>query len=211
MPTIDYPAYPIRPVPMPEFTSHCQWSGGGRLLSAPECAALIAIAEQPGRLQQASIGNPDTRRVDPAIRKVDSTSILCHEAEWLYERIAKRVEDANNQYWRFVITGLMEPIQFLRYEAAQAPEQLNGHYGWHQDFGADYMVNRKLSMVVQLSDPAAYKGCRLHLMTHNEWEAPYVGQGDAILFPSWTPHRVLPIEEGRRYALAIWVHGPRFA
>lgn len=47
-------------------------------------------------------------------------------------------------------------------------------------------------------------------MTEREWEAPYIGQGEAICFPSWTPHRVTPIEWGVRHALAVWVHGPQF-
>jgi PKHD-type hydroxylase len=31
--------------------------------------------------------------------------------------------------------------------------------------------------------------------------------GTAILFPSYTLHRVTPVARGKRYALVIWCHG----
>lgn len=201
--------YPILLSPNSEFPGHIQWSGENPLLSPPECRELIAVGEKKG-LRPAAVGNPEDSRVDTNIRKVDAATLLFEDAPWLYERLAVRVKSANDQYYRFDLVGLTEPVQLLRYTAAKTADEKPGHYGWHQDFGAGYMANRKLSVVVQLSQPETYKGCRLRMMSHFEQEVPYVGQGEAVMFPSWTPHHVTPIEEGVRYALAIWVHGPRF-
>jgi PKHD-type hydroxylase len=34
--------------------------------------------------------------------------------------------------------------------------------------------------------------------------------GNAIVFPSYIAHRVLPITSGMRQALVAWIHGPAF-
>lgn len=203
------PGYPIAPPAMPEFVPHVQWSGANRMLSGPECEAVIALGlSKP--MEPAAIGSNDARRIDPSYRKVDVSTLHMGDAPWLFERVGEKVKWTNETYYGFDLVGVIEPIQFLRYEAMQTAEAIPGHYDWHQDFGAGAMATRKLSLVIQLSDPATYKGCRLRCMTHYEWECPYINQGDAVVFPSWTPHRVLPIEDGVRYALAVWVHGPRF-
>ena len=37
-----------------------------------------------------------------------------------------------------------------------------------------------------------------------------IGIGNAIVFPSYIAHRVLPITSGMRHALVAWIHGPAF-
>jgi PKHD-type hydroxylase len=202
------PGYPIPLTPGEGFVDHVQWSGDNPMLSPPECREIISIGEASGRLTKAYVGNPDESRIDETIRLVDACSLSQAEVPWLYERIAERVRLANDKYYKFDLVGLMEPVQLLRYKGNVESKE-NGHYGWHQDYGNDYMANRKLSLVIQLSNPEDYKGGQFHWMTHVEWESRYTNIGDAMMFPSWTPHRVLPITEGTRYALAVWIHGPR--
>lgn len=204
--------YPIRPLEQPAFPSHVQWSGDNAMFSPEECKQIIRAGEAKG-LGFAMIGNGgnNTGVVNKDYRCVKACSLWRQQGEdltWVYERIARKVSLANNEYFRFDLTGLGEAIQFLKYELHE--DSPPGHYDWHQDFGGGYSANRKLTVVVNLSDPSDYAGCRLHVMTEKEWESPYTGQGEAICFPTWTPHRVTPIERGVRYCLAIWVHGPQF-
>jgi PKHD-type hydroxylase len=201
----------VKPMSDPlDMPSHVQWSEDNAILSPPECDALIALGEKAG-LQPASIGSPTEMRVDPKYRAVDVAMIpLSEETLWIYKRIADRVTYANDQYFKFDLQGLVEELQLLRYKAPEGEQAHAGHYHWHQDFGAGYMARRKLSVTINLSAPADYEGCRLTLMTHFQHEMPYVGKGDGVVFPSWTPHMVSDISRGTRYALVAWVHGTPF-
>lgn len=196
--------YQILPHYQREFPPFVQYHG---LFAPPECAEIIRLGEA-NPLLPGSIGNGADSQpiVDPDYRCVQTCRIEPFQAPWAYERLRDRAQWTNDEYFGFDLHGLQQGIVFLRYDAGDKP----GKYRWHQDFGGGESSLRKLSLVVQLSDPADYDGCRLTLFTDVEFEAPTTGRGDTILFPSWTPHCVTPITRGRRYALALWVSGPRF-
>jgi PKHD-type hydroxylase len=118
--------------------------------------------------------------------------------------IMRSLAEVNSMYFHFDVTGLLPSDwpSVLRYEADR-----NDHYVPHVDV-ADEMSTRKLSFVIQLTDPTEYQGGRLELM---------FGQGDAAtekgwmsVFPSYRPHQVTPVTEGVRHAIVGWVHGPSF-
>jgi PKHD-type hydroxylase len=200
----------IRPPEKPAFPTHIQWSGDNVLLSQPECEWVIARGEGL-KLEPASVGTPTDQRVEPATRCVSAATFDMKDAGWLYDRLSQRISWANQAHYDFDLTGLVEPIQFLKYTAGKTPEDPNGHYVWHVDFGEGAMATRKLSIVVQLSPPTAYDGCDFAMMGDRGHQIlQYRGQGDAFMFPSWTPHMVAPITRGMRYALVAWIHGPRF-
>lgn len=179
------------------------------MLSKPECEWIIARGEGEG-IVPATVGTPTDHRVDEKVRCVKMATFDHQDSAWLYDRIAQKITSANRDYYQFDLTGLLEPIQFLKYTVAENGGQ-NGHYIWHQDAGAGSMGNRKLSLVVQLSPVSAYEGCRLSWFgEYGAQESPAVDQGEAVIFPSYVPHMVSSITKGVRYALVAWVHGPRF-
>ena len=53
---------------------------------------------------------------------------------------------------RPIRNGLNEDIQFTEYD-----ESYQGHYSWHTDLGSGTSSTRKLSIVVQLSEPWTWK------------------------------------------------------
>lgn len=199
----------IRPPEKPAFPSHVQWSGANVLLSRAECEWTIAYAQRLP-LDFATVGTPTVRRTELDTRCVESTVLDGPECDWLYDRIAQRVQLANLAHYEFDLTGLIEPVQFLKYTTANE-DKPDGHYVWHVDFGEGAMATRKLSMVIQLSPPAAYDGCDFTMMSdRGQQRLDYREQGAAFVFPSWTPHMVGPITRGVRYALVCWIHGARF-
>lgn len=200
----------IRPPERPVFPSHIQYTGANRFLSPPEVEFVRAFAAKQ-KLQPGTIGNGTANGAVevPSYRSVETCALVGNELDWLYNRIAEKVKWANDEHYRFTLSGLGEPVGYLKY-STKTDTKPAGHYNWHQDFGGGPYSARKLSMVIQLSDPATYKGCRLVLCDNGAWEVPYVQAGDAILFPSWTPHCVTNIEEGTREALVVWISGPQF-
>ena len=76
---------------------------------------------------------------------------------------------------------------------------------------------RKLSMVIQLTDPTEYEGGSLELDTKQiggkdkQPNADNLKQlGTTIIFPSFLRHRVTPVTEGKRYSLVCWYEGSPF-
>ena len=121
---------------------------------------------------------------------------------WMFQRITGIVVAVNDQHFGFDLTDLIEGVQLSRYAAP------SGHYDWHVDMTHQNLI-RKLSLSVQLSDDDEYDGGDLELSTKQSVIAPR-NVGAAILFPSWTSHRVTPVTSGVRYSLVCWVTGPPF-
>ena len=201
----------IRPPERPAFPTHIQWTGENKFLSLPEIETVIKAGDAL-ELRAGTVGNGGNQnesRLDEDYRCVETGAL--NNIDWLYERIISRVKWANDAQYRFTLNGIAEPVGYLRYTTKSETQKVAGHYDWHQDFGGGPHANRKLSLIIQLTDPSEYDGCRLTLFNDGEWEVPYVEAGDAIMFPSWTPHRVSDIERGVRRALVVWIAGPQFA
>ena len=126
------------------------------------------------------------------------------EFSGLYLKIFREIEKFNNDFFKFHLSEIVEDIQYTEYD-----ESYKGHYDWHLDCGNSN--TRKLSMVIQLSDPSEYEGGELQV--HNG-ESPYrtctKEKGAMIMFPSFLQHRVTPVTKGTRRSLVLWVSGPPF-
>lgn len=126
--------------------------------------------------------------------------------EWVYQKITDIVNKMNDQFFKFDLTKL-ETFQFTKYK-----EEESAFYEKHTDpmMGSYVPENRKLSLVVQLSDPSEYEGGDLCLYTGKEPTIIQKKKGRIIFFPSYTLHEVTPVTKGTRYTLVGWVHGPAF-
>jgi PKHD-type hydroxylase len=125
------------------------------------------------------------------------------DSEWLYQRIANIVSELNSRFFRFNLTGFGEPFQLTNYDSSY-----QGTYNWHQDFGSK--ISRKLSCVMQLTDPSEYEGGNLEIMTSSTSTKINKCRGLITIFPSWTLHRVSPVTQGSRQSLVSWISGPEF-
>lgn len=128
----------------------------------------------------------------------------------LFHTVKALFEEANAQVFGFDLTHLSE-IQFTEYHA-----EVRGKYGWHRDLmwvTKNSQIQRKLSMVVQLSKPEDYEGGKLELNFEEKDIAlpdKMLDQGSVIMFPAFVLHRVTPVTKGTRYSLVSWHSGPPF-
>ena len=129
---------------------------------------------------------------------------------WIFEKLARVVARAN-RYYQFDLTGFTEDAQFTRYEDKGA------FYDWHQDGLEGELSMRKLSLVVQLTDPDEYEGGDLEFFSLSSdpelgaaWRDDLRLQGSVSVFPSFEHHRVTPMVRGSRHSLVCWVGGPPF-
>lgn len=125
------------------------------------------------------------------------------DTEWVFKKLADVCAKMNAQHFRFDLTGFGEPLQLTNYDQSE-----NGMYGWHQDYGAG--ISRKLSMAMQLTDPAEYEGGNLQTMTSGEPQNVRKQRGLIAVFPSYVLHQVTPVTQGSRQSLVAWVSGPAF-
>lgn len=125
---------------------------------------------------------------------------------WIYERLLNLVNINNDESWRELIprnmsSDLVEHIQIAEYNS-----DIKGHYNWHQDVGTEGETSRRrLSVVVQLSDPLDYDGGDLQMRTTSNAFTLPKEQGQIYIFPSYMLHRVTPTTKGIRYSLAMWI------
>lgn len=123
---------------------------------------------------------------------------------WVYKLISDRVQAINATYWKFDLDRL-EPLQFTKYT------QQNDHYADHVD-RADRgpSSSRKLSFSCQLTEPSLYTGCDLEICLGSAWQKITRNLGSITVFPSWQLHRVTELNQGNRFSLVGWMHGPAF-
>jgi len=120
--------------------------------------------------------------------------------QWVYDKIAQYAISANKEMWNFDIWGYHDALQFTNYYGD------GGHYDWHADLGPG-ISNRKLSVVLQLSDPKDYVGGELQMNTGGGITSVAKEYGSLCFFPSFVLHRVTPLTSGTRTSLVTWLCG----
>lgn len=127
------------------------------------------------------------------------------DTAWVYEKLAHITSSLNAQYYRFDLTGFGEALQLTNYDQSE-----HGMYGWHVDYGGKISPSRKLSLVLQLTDPSQYEGGNLEIMTGGKPHVIKKQRGFLVAFPSYTLHQVTPVVKGSRQSLVAWITGPAF-
>ena len=160
--------------------------------------------------------------------KRNSKNACIPTTHWTAGFVWHYIERANRENFLYDIRNIDgENMQFTQYDVGE-------FYSWHNDAGIsgqykpvsvgnhhegraqDYLnenleLVRKLSFVVQLSDPDDYEGGNLQLLAEDgkSYFAPRK-RGTVIVFDSRTSHRVLKVTKGIRKSLVGWVVGPRW-
>lgn len=171
--------------------------------SAAECVEILGlVATMP--VQDAGLVR---QQRDHNLRRADLVWLDdVPGAEWVMGRIIEVVRRANSDVFMFDINAFEESPQVARYDAAR-----EAHFDWHSDIGSGRLAaRRKLTMVVQLSDPSTYRGGELQLMPGAGIISAPAEQGTATVFPGFVLHRVTPVTSGVRHSLTVWAHGPAF-
>ena len=156
--------------------------------------------------REATVGGHNGElHIETNIRKSKTSWIsLNNETGWLYDSLAYIVRQLNGQFFEFDLDGFVEDFQYTVYDGS------GDHYSWHIDKGSSTISPRKLSIVLQLTDPSEYEGGDLELFTSSTPIVAKKQKGIIYAFPSWILHRVTPVTSGVRRSLVVWVAGPKF-
>jgi PKHD-type hydroxylase len=148
---------------------------------------------------KVGINNEERRNI-----RISSISWIGHTPErlWLFNRLRECVLAQNEQFYKYDL-DFIASLQFTHYHSSE-----KGYYSSHLDPLMHTLPhNRKLSFVVQLSDPADYEGGDLTMYTGGNGQVVSKERGLVHFFPSHCLHEVTPVTAGERYSLVGWVHG----
>ena len=128
---------------------------------------------------------------------------------WLFDAMWKMAIEANDLWFGFNISKI-DYIQLAEYD-----ESYQGNYDTHHDvfwMNNDPYYHRKLTAVVQLTNPSTYEGGNLEMMGITQYpDAVEIRtQGTAFFFPSFLEHRATSVTKGTRYSLACWFDGRKW-
>ncbi len=175
--------------------------------SPEECDTILSLYKNEETWSGGTVDNDGSNNIEDEVRRVDINTVEhTPDTDWIYAKMCQLVYTANQEY-KFDLIGFMENMQLLNYIAPPNNETPGGHYQMHSDTGSSYLSTRKLTVILQLTDPSEYEGCETHLYGCGDISQ---GRGDVSIFPSSMLHGVSEMTEGHREALVVWVNGPPF-
>lgn len=185
-----------------------EWCMFNSYFTPQQCEQIVTMANNLPK-QKANMG-PNGEVDDNTHRKTQIAFLQPHMEEFkdLFSTMWDLAVWANNDWFNFNISKF-DYIQYADYSADEKSE-----YKKHCDvfwMNNDPLFHRKLSMVVQLTDPNTYTGGDLFVDAQQPGPADrFRDQGTVILFPAFTYHWVTPMITGKRNSLAIWIDGPKW-
>jgi PKHD-type hydroxylase len=165
-----------------------------------ELEQIIEVGESQPKIKATTVGEDISLEVSDY--RVSDIAWLSNnpKTSWVYDRIADLAIKANSEMWNFDIWDFQDDLQYTSYYGN------GGHYDWHADLGVG-ISNRKLSVVLQLSNADEYEGGELQMNTGGSILNVPKEKGLICFFPSFVLHRVKPLSSGLRRSLVTWLCG----
>jgi PKHD-type hydroxylase len=187
-----------------------EWCYFKSWFSAEYCDKIIeTVSTRPP--QDAKIGTNEGVKEDNEFRRSSLWFVNQGDPElgFLFDELWKLAIRAN-QDWFDIHISKLDYYQVAEYDSTYA-----GEYKTHHDIfymNGDPYYHRKLSCVIQLSDPKSYEGGDLVFEHVDAYPNPegIRQQGSVIFFPSFVRHAALPVTAGKRYSIAAWFDGPKW-
>ena len=139
---------------------------------------------------------------ETSVRNTKNIIIKHHnDSDYLYQTIIRRFVDVNNKCFNYSLTSVFD-VFILKYE-------VGNFYKAHIDVGGN-ASDRKISLIVQLSNEDTYTGC--DTVIHRSYEPINLNKtvNTGSFFPSYLLHEATPLLTGIRYALVSWATGEPF-
>ena len=194
--------YQFAPSPTAGISEHdfVTWDDG---FTYEEIQRIIALGDSIGLRDAKEVGSDNQSYRESQIAWIANNP----ESAWLYDKLAWITRQLNGQFYKFDLFGFHEDFQYTVYNG-----ETEGFYDWHLDRGPSETGSppRKLSLVMQLSDPYEYEGGELQILASNQAVSLIKKRGLIVAFPSFMLHRVTPVTAGQRRSLVIWATGPAF-
>lgn len=183
-------------------STECYWDN---FLSEDEITHIIEYCDKFEKSTAKIFKNEEVQE----IRKSNIAFIFRDsENEWFFNKIEICVNKLNTKLFGFDIHRL-ETLQYTLYD------EEGSHYDWHWDMfesrnitDVELYEQRKVTAVLQLSDPEDYEGGELEISPCGKNKFITKKKGYLSVFPTFLLHRVTPVTKGKRKTLVAWFTGP---
>ena len=191
-----------------------EWAYYDSLLSPEECQGIIDGACR-SRPLLGTVGGDDAD-VNKVIRHGEVIFLQRNDPEFsqVFRVLDYCVDEANDEW--FGVSYNRHGARSLQFSIYRADAEGGGHYYHpHQDtslVSGDRPTQRKLSVMVQLSDPGDYDGgdFQMHHVAAHPPADVIRKRGTVLIFPSLVMHGVSVVTRGTRYSLVGWYPGPKW-
>ena len=146
----------------------------------------------------------DRNSLDPNIINENRKSRIRYiphddRSSWVFDKLKQFIVESNKTAWNFDLYSIIDSLQHSEY--------VEGNFcNFHMDIG-NGTNHRKISVIVQLSDPSEYDGGDLEVWSEGKFEFLPKDKGCIFVFPSFILHRVTPVTRGMRKSLVIYAGG----
>jgi PKHD-type hydroxylase len=144
------------------------------------------------------------RTASAGLRKVKKNrEAIGSETSKRLDAIIQGALRANQQFQVVAVPFRVQPFMFSSYVPGE-------FYGDHVDnaimgMGTDDPLRADMSMTLFLSDPSEYDGGELMIETDVSPLAYKLPPGHAVVYPTYSLHRVQPVTRGERLAAITWI------
>jgi PKHD-type hydroxylase len=176
------------------------WTYMPNVFTPEECQSMIDYGKSVG-LESAAVGRGE---LNETVRNSNVVFLNPDEFTTLYyQKLTEVVNELNARFFGFDLFSFGEALQFTEYTSP------GGKYSSHIDRIVHGNI-RKLSIVVQLSDPSDYEGGDFQTFFSDLPDNLPKDRGTVLVFPSYVVHAVTPVTRGTRHSLVGWINGKPF-
>lgn len=113
-------------------------------------------------------------------------------------------KNANESIFNFNLLGIIDQDypQIFRYRDGD-------FYNMHIEM-TPVAPSRKISFIINLSDPSKYEGGRINFLNIDADTDILEEQGTCLIFPSYMPYKIDPVVSGEKIIIVGHVHGALF-
>jgi len=121
-----------------------------------------------------------------------------------FMNIREITKQANDQIYDFKLLGIIDQDfpQIYSYREGD-------YYDYHLDI-SPMATTRKLSFIVNLSDPKTYEGGEIEFLNTDTSESNLNEQGSILIFPSFLPYKIGKVTRGEKRIIVGCIHGAVF-
>jgi PKHD-type hydroxylase len=172
-----------------------------------QCDHMKAVCEQYEKIQAKVLNGSDAP--DDEVRKSQIAWVTDSAIKHTFMDLSSIINYSSFGYDLYQNINTFD-LQYTEYEASY-----NGKFDWHLDISPQdhFIGDRKLTVILQLSDLSEYSGGELELeygQGNEDLNLKELQKGTLICFPTFILHRIKPITKGKRNSLIAWINGPSF-
>jgi PKHD-type hydroxylase len=131
-----------------------------------------------------------------------ATLPITDDSRWIFETTTKVLLDINEKFFNYDLLYIDE-LRFCVYEEGD-------YYDKHTEMQYESTGVKKISFLINLSDPDTYEGGDLLMHFDKEPTVAKRDLGSMMIFPSFYMSEITPVTSGTKYCIMGSVIGPKF-